>query len=299
MLKASMIIPLFQEKNLDIILDSLQNQTEIQKDEFEVVLVNDGGEPCYPISNRSYDYSVKYVEHPSNLGRSSARNTGARHANAELLIFSDGDRILNPKFIARHISAQERIPGDKVIIGNPVELLCPNVDLIRNNINTMVNDSSHCIWRYAYHQRYAEMLAMFFDDNGATGCDVPWAALFSANFSIHKKLYWTVGGFDEWYRQWGYENIDFGLQLYKQCVAFHYVKDIVNYHIYHKQDRGINPDGKAYLLKKYQNHKKLTDYFGFLDGSLSLYEFSDAEVGESKDNYFSANKFGSKYRLNI
>ena len=294
-MKASVIIPVFNETNLDIILKSLQNQQNIEKASFEVIIVNDGGRDLYQLENHHFGYPIKYVEHEENLGRSVARNTGARHSESDFLIFMDGDRIPNPEFIVRHINAENEYTGNKVIIGNPIELLCPDIHLIRNAIDTMFDDGSHKIWKYAYNQSYAETICKIFTKKRAE-CYVEWAALFSANFSIKKELYWQAGGFDENYCQWGYENMDFGIQLQERNIGFYFLENNINLHIFHKQNRGVNLIGKEYILDKYKKRNDIVRFFDFLDGNISLYDFTGINDEVSKSTYFSTTKFGSKYK---
>ena len=297
-MKVSVIIPVFNESNLDIVLKSLQNQRNIEKYLFEVIIVNDGGKDFYQLENNPFGYPLKYVKHEGNLGRSAARNTGVRHSESDLLIFMDGDRIPNPEFIARHVNANNEYPGNKVVIGNPVELLCPDIDMIRNAVDTMFDDKNHKIWKYVYNQNYAELISKIFT-GVKTKCDIEWAAFFSANFSIKKELYCQVGGFDEKYCQWGYENMDLGIQLQKIGVDFYFLEHNVNFHIFHKQDRGVNLLGKEYILTKYDKRNDIIRFFDFLEGNISLHDFTGKNDDQSKSTYFSQTKLGSKYRYSF
>ncbi len=79
-------------------LASLSNQNF---NNFEVVLVNDGGEDVQAIVNDFSKYfPINYVFHQKSKGRTQALNAGVNHASAEWITFLDDDDIVYPWHLA-------------------------------------------------------------------------------------------------------------------------------------------------------------------------------------------------------
>ena len=95
----SLIIPIYNvEKFLDRSLQSVEDQT-IDKNEFEVILVNDGStdgskEIIKKFMKRNPNF--KYLE-KKNGGLSDARNYGLDHAKGEYVAFLDSDDYVEPE----------------------------------------------------------------------------------------------------------------------------------------------------------------------------------------------------------
>lgn len=94
----SVIIPVFKvEKYLRRCLDSVLNQTF---NDWEAICVND----CSPDNSgqilaeyATKDSRIKVVNHTQNGGLSAARNTGAKHAVGEYIIYLDSDDFIHPQ----------------------------------------------------------------------------------------------------------------------------------------------------------------------------------------------------------
>jgi hypothetical protein len=95
----SLIIPIYNvEKFLDRSLKSVEDQT-IDKNEFEVILVNDGstdGSKEIIAKYMKRNPNFKYLE-KKNGGLSDARNYGLDHAKGEYVAFLDSDDYVEPE----------------------------------------------------------------------------------------------------------------------------------------------------------------------------------------------------------
>lgn len=96
-LQLSIIVPIYNaEAGLKRCLDSLVNIT--YKDEYEVVLIDDGSKDCS--SSICDEYNKKYdffkVIHQKNAGVSAARNAGIELATGKYIMFVDSDDYLSP-----------------------------------------------------------------------------------------------------------------------------------------------------------------------------------------------------------
>lgn len=121
-MKLSVVIRSKDEaERLRLTLVSLSAQTA----PCEVVVVNDGSSDATweVLSQASDQLDLKQVHHALAQGRSAASNAGARVATGDLLLFLDGDTLLAPDAVARHLTAHEAGP-DRIGRGNCRHLRC-------------------------------------------------------------------------------------------------------------------------------------------------------------------------------
>lgn len=108
-LKLSIIVPVYNvEKYLERCVSSLVNQ-DIQKESYEIILVNDGstdqsGEIARRIVSQ-YD-NIRLIEQ-ENKGLSGARNSGMDVARGEYLMFVDSDDMLFPNVISKIVQTAD------------------------------------------------------------------------------------------------------------------------------------------------------------------------------------------------
>ncbi len=111
----SIIIPYYNcEKYIAETLESVETQTYLN---IEVILVNDGS------SATSTDYIEKLVKekpyiqyiYQENKGLSSARNTGARNANGEFLLFLDTDDKIASQYLQKTMDVILLQPNCKLV----------------------------------------------------------------------------------------------------------------------------------------------------------------------------------------
>lgn len=94
----SIIIPIYNVENyLERCIDSLLSQTY---DCIELILVDDGSpDSCGEICDKYCKNDKVRVIHQSNMGLSSARNSGISIAKGDWLVFVDSDDFVSPNFI--------------------------------------------------------------------------------------------------------------------------------------------------------------------------------------------------------
>ncbi len=104
-LMVSIIIPVYQAKDtLRECVESCVCQKNISKDEYEIILVDDGstdgsGDLCDELSGEDYGVAIKVV-HTENFGVSHARNTGIEMAQGRFLVFVDSDDKVREAYIS-------------------------------------------------------------------------------------------------------------------------------------------------------------------------------------------------------
>lgn len=188
---ASVIIPTRGgRQRLHYPLDALREQT---RTDFEVIVVVDGDVDS--TENLLQDYrrrgfdNLRYHVFETNQGRSKALNQGIELAEGRIIIRCD-DLEPRPDFIERHV-ASHRDKRISAVAGLTTNRF-PDVpyaeaygrDADRRFRSAALKEPASKQWRY-------------------------WAA----NCSATREAYEAVGGYDERYRRYGWEDVDMGYRL--------------------------------------------------------------------------------------
>ncbi len=174
-------------------LASLARQS--RPDQFEVVVVDNGSQDATPavIAQAAGD-RVRGIWVP-DPNRAKARNAGIAAARGRIIIFCDDDTIAPEHFVAEHVRAQHDEPHPSVVSG-PI-------------IN--VPDKDALVRPGARHYSRA-----FF-------C--------TCNVSVAKAELEAVGGFDERYDLYGWEDTDVGIRLRARGLARVFAWPAYIYHV--------------------------------------------------------------------
>ena len=104
MLRASVIIPVFNSiQTIERLILSLQDQS-MPLDEYQVIAVDD----CSTDGTREYLESLKFkgnfkiIGQKENLGLSSGRNRGIEASDSDILLFIDGDMEVDHDWMVSH-----------------------------------------------------------------------------------------------------------------------------------------------------------------------------------------------------
>lgn len=294
---ASVILPVYNQLNrLKLVL----NGYNMQKVDgtFEVIVIDDGSMESIEqyIVNQSYKFELVYKKLEKNNGRSVARNVGAQIARADILIFNDGDRIPSVNFVQEHVSFQKNINSEKVVVGKIVELFVNENSINECSSFNSVQDLTSNIRDFNYY----DFIEQIYDERGRTSCNVVWLSFFSGNCSISKELFWKVGGFDEKFTTWGFENFEIGYRLASAGAKYYLNRKAVNFHLFHSYNRiGENRDEAYKLFCQLHPCKEIKELLNFLDGKVSLEYIENLAASTDKlsetENLFRASKFGRKY----
>ncbi len=134
------------------------------------------------------------------LGRAAIRNTLAREAKGEWLLFIDADAEVRSKtFIEDYLSATKFAPVVCGGTGNLPE--CP---------------SPECRLRYDYEVEAEKRLTVVRRQR------FPYSQLATFNFLIRRDIFLSIC-FDEGFKEYGYEDTCFGFQLKLRGIAIHHI----------------------------------------------------------------------------
>ena len=169
--------------------------SQSKPEQFEVIVVDNGSQDQTQeviAAHASDRVRGLFVSDPN---RAKARNAGIAHARGRIIIFCDDDTVAPNNFVAEHLRAHHANPRPSVVSG-PI-------------IN--VPDKDHLVAPSARHYSRA-----FF-------C--------TCNVSVAKTDLEAVGGFDERYDLYGWEDTDLGLRLRSRGLARVFAWPAYIYHI--------------------------------------------------------------------
>lgn len=100
----------------DLLKDALSSVGSQTLRDFEVILINDNGEPVEHLL-AAYDFPITYIRQGRNQGLSAARNAGLALARGRYVVYLDDDDIYLPNHLAVLAEAFEQHPGSVVYTG--------------------------------------------------------------------------------------------------------------------------------------------------------------------------------------
>lgn len=155
----------------------------------EILVVDDGSRDRVTLKEvLPRNKLVQIITHSSNRGSSAARNTGAKSAKSEILIFLDDDTIPSEGLVKAHLSHHLSSSTPSVAMGS-------------------LGFSSNL--RKTVLRNWLEVSGDFSEVSMKKPFD-PLGGLISANFSIRRTHFQLVGGFDENFPFNRNEDTDFG-----------------------------------------------------------------------------------------
>ena len=219
-LPVSVVIPFYQApaETLAKTLASLEGQTYPRK-MFEVIVVDDGSEPPLarlpptPLDVRIIRRERERSAFGGAVIRSTsgqARNAGVRAAAHGVLLFLDQAMLVEASWMAAHARWHHAV-SDALTVGFRAHVDVSDIDAetIRRRPGTLQELLSG---RPADPPRYERHLA---DTNDLTSrADDPFQVVISSSLGIRKDFYRLVGGFDESFTFWGFEDVELGYRAY-------------------------------------------------------------------------------------
>jgi len=204
---------------LELVLSGLAEQDDA---EFEVVVADDGsrGETRSLVEKlvSSFPVKLKYVWQ-EDLGFRAARvrNLAVEAASGSYLIFLDGDCVPPRQWVARHRALAEdgwMVAGNRVLLSKNFterverdKLSLPDMsgaDILRIRLSGGIN-------------RLLPLVNLPFDWFRKIGSS-RWEKVRTCNLAVWRKDFELVGGFDEVFAGWGYEDSDFAVRLLNSGV---------------------------------------------------------------------------------
>jgi len=211
----SIVIPTFNSaKVLGKCLESLANQT-VRRERYEVIVVDDGSTD--ETKDIAAKYSVKYI-YQQNRGPAAARNNGVKHAEGEVILFTDADCEPQPNWIEEMIKPL----NDDHVVG------------VKGIYKTRQKEIIARLVQVEYEHKYERMKKFKYID---------FIDTYAAGY--RKDIFMKYGGFDERYPKASVEDQEFSFRLFRDGNKMVFNPEAV---VYHRHSARL----MDYLRKKYK-----------------------------------------------
>ena len=240
----SVIIPSCNSKrSLALVLSHLFQQ-DLEKEKFEVIVVDDGSHDGTWQSLQRLEFlkamQFKYIYFPRKKRRifpyyfraGAARNLGAKHAKGEVLAFLDSDILVEESRLSSILKFME----NTLVLQHPryrLKLFAPKQ---RANISK---------WRHTVRSRYWENF--YARSQIWNQMPLPWKYISSHSLSLAKELFLKAGRFRTNHIFYGFEDTDLGYRLYKMGRRF-MLKPAASYHVFRMEELLYPPFWKNRML---------------------------------------------------
>jgi glycosyltransferase involved in cell wall biosynthesis len=192
---------------LRLVLAGIANQKD---QSFELMIADDGSNEetreRIDIFSTSHQIPTKHLWHEDDgFRKSTILNTAIQAANNDYLVFLDGDCIPRPQFIRDHrvLARERRIVG------------CSRV-LVDQTLTQHALDNDLNLYQWSFFKlaqvrlsghlnRVFPCIPLFLGPLRATTPHA-WKRVRGCNFGIFRKDILEIGGFDESFTGWGYED---------------------------------------------------------------------------------------------
>ncbi len=192
----SVIIPTY--KNKDLLIENL-NHNLLYLNDCEVVVVNDDPDNSLRLDMEKFP-QVKLVENKTNMGFAPSMNVGIANSTGEYLFFLNNDVVLSDP---SYLSAVEYLKNnDKAFAVTFAQLEKDNTIVGKNKI----------YWEKGFFQHMKAQTT----DSGPTA----WAECGSC--LVDRKKFMEIGGFDEIYAPFYWEDVDLSYRAYKKGYEVRY-----------------------------------------------------------------------------
>lgn len=149
---------------------------------------------------------VRLTRHSSRLGVSPTKDSGARLARGEVLIFLDGHVKPEPGAIAKFVEDVEHLNGNAIVTPTVFDL---DPATWQNRATTVGN--GYTVELTAFQTRWIPLAQLRLrEESGRTFYECP--ALIGCACAVSRELYERLRGFDRHMSHWGLEDVDFGLK---------------------------------------------------------------------------------------
>lgn len=261
----SIIIPTYNRiELLEKTIISLKNQ-KIKNFSFEVLICDDGSKdrPYELIKQYSKKMEIKYFyQEDKGFRAGSARNIGIKNSRGKILLFLDTGVILEENCLYEHLKLHRSSDEPIAILGymygfdelneNEKKMIELDIrpDCVQSGIKKLENEK--------IYDRREKILKLNGDD--LTKWKAPWIIFWTGHLSLSRDECLKLGGFDENFSGWGYEDIDLGIRWYLNGNKIIMSRSALSIHLPHKKFKSIIPEEnrKAYsnkrkniLIKKY------------------------------------------------
>ena len=235
----SVIIPTYNSRDLLVAtLQSLLAQ-DYAADRYEIIIVDDGSTDGSDEAVQGLDGPVRLTyERRRNMGRGAARNAGARLARGPVLLFLDADVRPAPGFLSGH-ARQHQAHRRAGVQGRTLQA--------PETLRTTFMRATNLLPDLTIRRKDA----------------LSPLHVITRNFSITAEAFWEVGGFDEAFVGYGWEDIELAMRLKAAGVPLRYEPEALGYHHHVQRLEDLIPklrqagEGAVYFWRKHGRTRRL------------------------------------------
>ena len=239
-MKISILIP--TKNRLPILRETLHNiyfVNKLPKEDFEVIVSNDGDDDLLILNDEFPFDNLKIVKNTHKPGAAGNRNNAADYAQYEILQFLDDDILITDNFLERVIDLHKSYS----------DVIISHKEFFSQAYINKANETPFGIYRLNFINTIIlrETIKEFNNDG-----------LYEVNFtiagalSVEKNVFYQVGKFDEKFPYAGWEDAEFAYRTFHNGVKLLY--DVKNPFFHNETDRLILD---AWLKRQEEDFKTL------------------------------------------
>jgi glycosyltransferase involved in cell wall biosynthesis len=269
-IKISVIIPAYNNQNyIQNNIRHLSQQT-LNKEEFELILVNDGssdntGERIKQMLNSlpPMNYKYFYVPRPrkrfmgdAQFRAGIARNLGVKHASGKYISFLDADMITPHNYLENllvDLQSHDVIQTQRHYLKGQISTNLTNYDDLLPERDTYVPERGY--WHEFYN-----------DKREWNEIDVGWKYVCTYSLTMAKEDFLNVGWFRKTYMFYGFEDTDLGYRLFKRDKKFK-LSPMRIYHLFQHNERSEYSNSE-YLRQALLSKTAQIFYRNYLDDEI-------------------------------
>lgn len=230
---AGVVIPVYNQwEPLLTVLNGFSEQS-YEHNKFEIIIVDDGSTDQLKYSSEAY-FNQRYpslslrVIHCLNSGRAVARNRGMELMEADIIIFSDADRVPESTFVEKHILRQR--DGHNVVVGTSLDYFGKAAFLCDTHIDWEI------VNKFSRVPLYNKKLETIIDDDRILRHKWSWLGFLVGNASISRKVADQCAGFCDKFVDWGFEHFEYAYRFYKEGNWIFSDPHIRSFHLPHTRE---------------------------------------------------------------
>ena len=251
---ASVIMPTCNRATyLDLTLAMLERQV-FPGDLWELIVMDDASADATPQILTLYQergrLPLVWWRSPKNRGRAGARNDALNLAQGQVVIFLDDDRLTGPDFLLQHTLRHRGNPG--VVHGDTNRRIHTHrhPPITREEV-TRPGTLLPRVSLYMERGTYRETAEAFHQ------CGLGWVFLTAGNSSALWERVEAIGGFDEEFQGWGFEDNDLALRLQKSGLPLRFEPTISTLHQVHPAEPAKAADHQRNMHCLFRKHPGL------------------------------------------
>lgn len=196
-----------------LLRNTLRSLMEQSYPNYEVIVVCDGEDDEVRAIAEEFQHEqrLRWIFHSENQGLPAARNTGARGARGQVLLFLDDDVVADPDLVGVHMGHHRQAPP-----GHRLAVISLTAEERQTRLATYVDERLHTNWKQLLESFRTALSA---DGLESVGEEIEKMICFGLNGSISRDVFLSQQGFNEHFRK-SDEEAEFGLRLYLAGVDF-------------------------------------------------------------------------------